>query len=102
MGCTSAESIDGDFTPGAEMTARIKPTKAGFSVAEMQKKNAGAPVAFVVDRIEPMNVFAYRRHAFAIDSTLDYSSEPMTLVTFTLEPIRGSDELIGNQAVVRQ
>ncbi len=85
--------FDGEFVPGAQMTARIKPTKADPSVAEMQKKYAGAPVTFVVDRVEPMSVFSYSWHPFAIDSNIDYSKEPMTLVTFTLEPTDGGTKL---------
>lgn len=78
--------LDGEFVPGAQMTGRIKPTKADAAVAEMQKKYAGTPVAFVVDRVEPMSLFSYRWHPFALDPAIDYSNEPMTLVTFTLEP----------------
>lgn len=81
--------LDGSFTPGAQMTGRIKPTKADADVAKMQEKYTGAPVAFYVDRIEPMSIFSFRWHPFAIDSAVDYSKEPMTLVTFTLEPTEG-------------
>lgn len=38
----------------------------------------------VVDRIEPKQLFSFRWHPFAIDPNVDYASEPMTLVTFTL------------------
>lgn len=78
--------LDGEFAAGAQMTGRIKPTKADPAVAEMQEKYAGKPVAFVVERVEPMSVFAFRWHPFPIDPNVDYSKEPMTLVTFTLEP----------------
>ena len=85
--------IDGDFVPGAHMRARIKPTKADPEVAKMQEKYDGMPFAFYVDRVEPKSAFAYRWHPFAIDPNVDYSHEPMTLVTFTLEP-KGSDTLL--------
>ncbi len=78
--------LDGDFAPGTEMRGRIKPTKADPEVAKLQEKYTGMPLAFYVDRIEPMSLFAYRWHPFAIDKSVDYSQEPMTLVTFTLEP----------------
>ncbi|HEY2555017.1 MAG TPA: SRPBCC family protein, partial [Candidatus Cybelea sp.] len=55
-------------------------------VAKMQEKYAGMPMAFFVERVEPMSLFAFRWHPFAIDPSVDYSSEPTTLVTFTLEP----------------
>jgi uncharacterized protein YndB with AHSA1/START domain len=85
--------LDGQFVPGAQMTARIKPTKADAAVAEMQKKYDGTPVAFVVERVEPMSIFSYRWHPFSIDPDVDYTNEPMTLVTFTLEPTEGGTML---------
>ncbi len=78
--------LDGDFAPGAQMRGRIKPTKADPDVAKMQEKYTGMPLAFYVDRIEPMSLFAYRWHPFAMDTSIDYSQEPMTLVTFMLAP----------------
>jgi hypothetical protein len=77
--------LEGEFKPGTQMRARIKPTKADPDVAKIQEKYNGTPLAFYVDRVEPMSVFAYRWHPDAIDTTIDYSNEPMTLVTFTLE-----------------
>jgi len=38
----------------------------------------------IVD-VTPERTLAYRWHPYAIDPKTDYSSEPMTLVTFTLE-----------------
>ena len=78
--------LDGSFAPGARMRGRIKPTIADPAVAKMQEQYTGMPLAFYVERVEPMTVFAYRWHPFAIDGAIDYSNEPMTLVTFTLEP----------------
>lgn len=79
-------AFEGGFAPGAEMRGRVTPTKADPEVAKMQEKYTGAPFTVYVDRIEPMSVFAYRWHPFAIDPAVDYSNEPTTLVTFTLEP----------------
>ncbi len=81
--------LDGDFVPGKQISGRIKPTTADATVAKMQEKYTGTPVAFFVEQIQPMDLFSYRWHPFAIDTTIDYSSEPMTLVTFTLEPADG-------------
>lgn len=36
--------------------------------------------------VTPERTLAYRWHPYAIDPKVDYSSEPTTLVTFTLEP----------------
>jgi uncharacterized protein YndB with AHSA1/START domain len=35
--------------------------------------------------VEPEQCFAFRWHPYAIDPAVDYSSEPTTLVVFTLE-----------------
>ena len=37
-----------------------------------------------VERIEPEQLFSYRWHPFPVDPSVDYTSEPSTLVTFTL------------------
>jgi uncharacterized protein YndB with AHSA1/START domain len=81
--------LAGEFVPGSRMTGRIRPTKADPAVAEAQKKYAGMPVTFVIERVEPMSLFSYRWHPFAIEPAVDYASEPMTLVTFTLESSDG-------------
>jgi uncharacterized protein YndB with AHSA1/START domain len=78
--------FDGTFAPGAQLTAKIRPTKADPKVAKMQERYTGMAMAIYVETIEPITVFSFRWHPFAIDSTVDYSREPMTLVTFTLEP----------------
>jgi uncharacterized protein YndB with AHSA1/START domain len=85
--------LDGGFAPGIHLTGRIKPTRADADVAKMQEKYEGTPLAMYIERIEPMNAFAFRWHPFAIDRTVDYSKEPMTLVTFTLEPADGGTRL---------
>ena len=81
--------FDGQFAAGQEVRGRIVPTKADPEVAEMQERHKGIPMTFVVDRIEPKHLFSFRWHPFAIDPTIDYSHEPMTLVTFQLEPTAG-------------
>ena len=43
----------------------------------------------VTDAIEPETRFAYLWHPYAIDMDKDYSSEPMTLVEFLLQPQDG-------------
>lgn len=81
--------LNGAFAPGRQMTGRIKPTIADAEIAKMQEQYAGAPVEFFVEQIEPMHVFSFRWHPFAIEKEVDYSKEPMTLVTFSLEPAEG-------------
>jgi uncharacterized protein YndB with AHSA1/START domain len=78
--------LDGEFAPGATMAGRITPTSADAEVAEIQRRHEGKRLTLVVDAMEPPHLFSYRWHPFAIDPNVDYSNEPMTLVTFTLEP----------------
>ena len=42
-----------------------------------------------VVRAEPEQLFAFRWHPYAIEPGVDYSTEPTTLVEFTLEPTDG-------------
>ena len=38
----------------------------------------------LIERVEPTTTMAYRWHPFAVDTSVDYSVEEPTLVTFTL------------------
>lgn len=69
--------MHGAFTPGA-------PTRGTITM-----KGTEYPLEFVVEKMEPERLFSFRWHPFAIDLQADYSKEPMTLVTFTLEPADG-------------
>ena len=79
--------FDREFAPGATMAGRVTPTTVDPEIAKMQEPHAGTRFEFVVDRIEPMELFSFRWHPFAIDPSVDYSDEPMTLVTFTLQAV---------------
>jgi uncharacterized protein YndB with AHSA1/START domain len=46
-----------------------------------------------VETIDPEHRFAFRWHPHAVDSNVDYSSEPTTLVTFILEDVKGGTRL---------
>ena len=85
--------LDGKFAAGARMRGRIRPTTVDAEVAKMQEKYSGTPLEFFVERVEPMRTFSFRWHPFALDPAVDYSKEPMTLVTFTLEPGDGGTKL---------
>jgi uncharacterized protein YndB with AHSA1/START domain len=77
--------LDGPFVAGGKMRGVIVPTSVDPEVAKLQKPHEGKPVEFVVDRIEPRKLFSLKWHPFAIDPKVDYSGEPMTLITFTFE-----------------
>jgi hypothetical protein len=69
------------------MVGKIVPTTVDAEVAKVQERYAGMTFEFQVDRIEPMRLFSFRWHPFAIDPNVDYSKEPMTLVTFELAEV---------------
>lgn len=85
--------FDGPFAAGALMKGRIVPTKVDPEVARMQEPHAGKAFDCTIDRIEPMKLFSFRWHPFAIDPQVDYSKEPTTLVVFELEEAAGGTQL---------
>ena len=65
--------VDRPFTVGTTVFGRLTMPKYDHITIEMQ-----------VTAIEPETYFAYRWHPAAIDASIDYSAEPMTLVEFRL------------------
>lgn len=59
----------------------------------MQEPYSGLAFDFTVERIEPMRLISFRWHPFAVEKGVDYSKEPMTLVVFELEEVRGGTML---------
>ena len=86
-------TFDGEFAQGATLTGKIVPTQVDPEVAKAQEAHAGMAVTIRIDRIEPMRVFAYSWHPFAIDAAVDYSDEPMTQVVFELSEADGGTVL---------
>ena len=39
----------------------------------------------LIEQVEPENLLSYRWHPYAVDPSIDYSTEQRTLVTFTLK-----------------
>ena len=68
----------GKFKPGEEVAGNI--TVKGYEHLLM---------TVVVDRVEPERFLSFRWHPYAVDPKTDYSSEPMTLVSFTLSDADG-------------
>src|SRR5690349_20162134 len=81
--------FESGFVAGSSMKGKIVPTQVDAEIARMQEPHTGMVFQIFVERIEPMRVFAFRWHPFAIDSSKDYSKEPMTLVTFELAEAPG-------------
>ena len=82
-------ALDGPFVEGARLGGTIVPTTADEEVAKLQKPYEGMAVELMVERVEPMHRLSFRWHPFAVDSSVDYSDEPMTLVAFELQEVPG-------------
>ena len=68
-------SLNGTFTPGAEVSGNMS-----------SPKYSHLTLTLWVESVEPEHLFSFRWHPYAIQEDVDYSEEPTTLVTFTLEP----------------
>ena len=74
--------LDGPFVVGKRVTGRV--TYPGYEHVRFEA---------VVERLEAEERFAYRWHPYAVQSDVDYSKEPMTLVEFRLEDEGGGTRL---------
>jgi uncharacterized protein YndB with AHSA1/START domain len=79
--------FDGPFQAGSAVHGVIVPTQVNAEVAAAQKPYEGKPFDITVEEIQPERLFSFRWHPYAIEPGVDYSLEPTTLVTFTLEAV---------------
>jgi uncharacterized protein YndB with AHSA1/START domain len=79
--------LEGEFAAGTRLTGRIAPTAVDPEVAKLQQPYVGLPFELHIERMEPMSLFSFRWHPSAVDRSVDYSAEPMTLVEFRLEEV---------------
>lgn len=79
--------FDGPFVAGAIVKGVIVPTQVDAEIAKAQEPYAQTPFDLLIDRIEPERLFSLRWHPGAVDTSVDYSKEPTTLVEFTLEEV---------------
>ena len=77
--------FDAPFVAGEHLVGQLVPTTADSEAAASQKPYEGSRFEITVDRIEPMRLFSFRWHPFAVDPEVDYSQEPTTLVVVELE-----------------
>lgn len=75
--------LTGEFAEGATVRGNI--THPGYEHLTME---------VVVERVQPQRYFSFRWHPYAIDPKHDYSSEPSTLVEFTLSEHKDGTELV--------
>jgi uncharacterized protein YndB with AHSA1/START domain len=81
------------FVAGKSIVGKMVPTSVDAEVAMRQEPYRGHRFEFAVDRVEPMRLFSFRWHPFAMDSNVDYSNETPTLVAFVLEEVQGGTKL---------
>ena len=74
--------LQGEFAAGSTVSGRITIPDYDHLTIEM-----------FIERVEPERLLAYRWHPHAVDINIDYSSEPMTLVEFTLTDAPGGTTL---------
>ena len=70
------------FAPGAEVSGQIK--VRGYEHMTM---------TIWIETMEPERFFSFRWHPYAIEPEVDYSAEPTTLVSFTLEDAGAGTQL---------
>lgn len=86
-------TFEGDFVEGQTIRGTLSGTKVDDEVFKMQKAYEGMAFEFLVEALEPESRFAFRWHPYAVDSAIDYSHEPMTLVEFSLAEVSEGTEL---------
>ena len=74
-------NFEGEFAEGATIQGRLTVPGYEHVTLEMQVK-----------RIDPERYFSYRWHPYAVDSTVDYSTEPTTLVEFEVGERHGPQD----------
>jgi uncharacterized protein YndB with AHSA1/START domain len=67
-------NFEGEFTKGA--VVRGRPTNPGYEHLTIEIR---------IERMEPERHFSFRWHPYEVDLSKDHSTEPTTLVEFTLE-----------------
>ncbi len=77
--------LNGPFEPGKPITGEIQRTHVDEEIAKHQAPFEGKKVQLWVERIVPQSLFSFRWHPYAIEEGVDYSSEPTTLIQFSLE-----------------
>lgn len=75
-------ALSGTFAPGAEVSGKLT-----FRNLEH------VTMTLWIEAMEPERFFSFRWHPYAIEPGVDYSAEPTTLVSFTLEEAAGGTRL---------
>jgi uncharacterized protein YndB with AHSA1/START domain len=75
-------SLTTPFEPGAEVSGTIS-----------IKSYEHVTMRIWIETMDPERFFSFRWHPYAVEPGVDYSVEPTTLVTFTLEDVPGGTKL---------
>ena len=75
-------ALSSPFAPGAAVSGQLA-----------AKGNEHVKLTVWVEAVEPERRFSFRWHPYAIEAGVDYSAEPTTLVTFTLDEVEGGTRL---------
>jgi len=86
--------FEGPFVAGTHVKGRIVPTSVDAETAKSQEPYRGKPFDFTIVRMEPMRLFSFRWHPFAVEPDVDYSKEPTTLVELALEEVADGTKLV--------
>jgi len=70
--------LDGAFVEGT--TVRGHPVSEGYKHMRLDLE---------IQKVQPERYFSYRWHPYPADPKVDYTTEPTTLVEFTLEEVEG-------------
>lgn len=76
--------FEGPFVAGQPLKGKIVPTSMDAEIARLQKPHEGTPFEVLVVRVDPPKHLSFKWHPYAKD--VDTADEPMTLVSFDLEP----------------
>jgi uncharacterized protein YndB with AHSA1/START domain len=75
-------SLTSPFVSGAEVSGKIN-----------IRNYEHVTMTIWIETIKPERFFSFRWHPYAIEAGVDYSAEPTTLVSFTLEDAAGGTRL---------
>jgi uncharacterized protein YndB with AHSA1/START domain len=69
------------------MRGVIAPSPLDTEVGKAQKTYEGLAFNITIEQIEPERLFSFRWHPYAVNTNVDYSAEPTTLIVFVLEQV---------------
>src|SRR5688500_14398368 len=75
-------ALGSPFAPGAEVSGKISIPKYDHVTMRIW-----------IETMEPERYFSFRWHPYAVEPGVDYSAEPTTLVTFTLQEVAEGTKL---------